>query len=97
MIASEHQKQIRDSNILVYNFDFDKEFVLYSKTTSKSSEIYSQLRGILDLSSSILRRDSMILTFHVPPLARMQGFCDIDSLKPRKIQKKNLEVLTWRN
>jgi len=56
LIASEHQKQIRDSNILVYNFDFDKEFVLYSKTTSKSSEIYSQLRGF---------RKSDFRTFHL--------------------------------
>ena len=43
MIASEHQKQIQDSNILVYNFDFDKEFVLCSKTVSELSEIDSQL------------------------------------------------------
>ena len=33
----------------------------------------------------------MILAFHVPPLARRQGLCDIDSLPEilvQKIQKK---------
>ena len=41
----------------------------------------------------------MILTFHVPPLTRGQGLCDIDSLqsgKNRKISKK-WEVLARRN
>ena len=34
----------------------------------------------------------MILTFHVPFPLRGQGLCDIDSLQPRKIQKKKHEM-----
>ena len=33
------------------------------------------------------REDSMILTFHVPPLARGYGLCDIDSISSRNIRK----------
>ena len=40
------------------------------------------------------RENSMILTFHVPPLARGYGLCDIDSISSRNIRKisKILEV-----
>ena len=29
----------------------------------------------------------MVLTYHVPPLAKEQGLCDFDNLESRKIQK----------
>ena len=35
-------------------------------------------KTIPTLSGTIGRRDSMTLTFHVPPLASRQGLCDID-------------------
>jgi len=34
----------------------------------------------------------MILTFHVPPLSRGQGLCDIEILYSRKIQKKYQKI-----
>jgi len=39
----------------------------------------------------------MILTFHVPPLARGQGLFNIDSFQSRKIQKRIKKVLARRN
>ena len=46
--------------------------------------------------SSILKRDSVILTFDMPPLARGWELCDIDSLYSRKINK-NWEVPARQN
>jgi len=37
------------------------------------------------------RGDSMMLTFHVPPLARGQGLCDIDSLYHKLYSQEKLE------
>lgn len=33
------------------------------------------------------RRDSKILTFHVPPPARREGLCDIGKFWPKKSEK----------
>ena len=43
------------------------------------------------------RRDSMILTFHVPPLARGQGLCVIDRYSQEKVRKisKIWELTRW--
>ena len=37
----------------------------------------------------VVRGDSVISTFHVPPTARGQGQCDIDSSWARKNQQNN--------
>ena len=37
----------------------------------------------------------MILTFHVPPLTRGQGLCDIDSLQSGKNRKISKNGKSW--
>ena len=39
------------------------------------------------MGEGMSRGDSMILTFHVPPLASGKGLCDIDRVKFRVTQK----------
>ena len=42
---------------------------------------------------AIGRGYSMCLTFHVPPIAKEQGICDIDSLSLEKLGKRYKKVL----